>query len=164
MGMKARVLLAFTASVVAAAALTSVQVPRASAATSGPAAHVERARPATRAVSHRAEGPNISAAAAPSWQTNNTVWALAVAKGMVYVGGSFTSVRPPGDPAGRGQVARSYLAAFSARTGGLLSFQPRIGGPVTALAVSPNGRTLYAGGQFSHVGGTARDNLAADRK
>jgi uncharacterized membrane protein len=82
--MKARVLLAFTAAVAAAAALTSVQVPRASAATSGPAAQVERALgPATRAVSHRVAGPNISAVAAPSWQTNNTVWALAVAKGVV---------------------------------------------------------------------------------
>jgi len=159
--MKARVLLAFTATVVAVAALTSVQVPRASAATSRPAAHAEPARPAARAVSHRPAGPNISAVAAPSWQTNNTVWALAVANGVVYVGGSFTSVRPPGDPAGRGEVARSYLAALSARTGGLLAFGPAIDGPVTALSVSPNGRTLYVGGQFSHVGGTARDNLAA---
>ena len=161
--MKVRLLLGFTAFVVAAAALASVQVPRASAATSGRAAGTEQARPPSRAAKQHVAGPNISAVAAPSWQTNNTVWALAVAKGVVYVGGSFTSVRPPGDPAGRGEVARSYLAAFSARTGGLLSFHPRIDGPVTALAASPDGQTLYVGGQFSHVGGTARANLAAFR-
>ena len=160
--MKVTALLGFAAFVAASAALAGGQ-PGASAATSGPAAGAEQARLAVPAAKPHVAGPNLSAVAAPSWQTNNTVWALAVARGVVYVGGSFTSVRPPGDPAGRGEVARSYLAAFSARTGGLLSFHPRLGGPVTALAASPNGQMLYVGGEFSHVGAAARGNLAAFR-
>ena len=101
-----------------------------------------------------------------TWQTNNTVWALAYAKGVVYVGGQFTSVRPPGDPLGKGEVHRTYLAAFNSSTGKLIkSFNPKITGTsaseIMALAVSPDGKTLYAGGVFDHVNGAARDNLAA---
>ncbi|MGO8728865.1 MAG: LamG-like jellyroll fold domain-containing protein [Streptosporangiaceae bacterium] len=152
--MKAKILLGLTALVVAAATATSMQVPGASAATGN--AGRTQLEPGS---------PNISAQASPSWQTNNTVWAIAQAKGVVYVGGQFTSVRPPGDPRGTGEVARSYLAAFSATTGALItSFHPAISGTtpgVYALTVSPDGKTLYAGGLFSHVGQAYRDNLAA---
>ena len=107
-------------------------------------------------------GQNLSAAAASSWQTNNTVWAIAPVKGNVFVGGSFTSVRPPGDPLGTGGKRRTYLAEFSASTGALVrSFYPTLDGKVTALAVSPTGRTLYVGGSFTHVNGSFRNHLAA---
>jgi hypothetical protein len=49
------------------------------------------------------------------------VLALAYANGVVYLGGDFTSVRPPGSAAGTNEVPRSYLAAFSASTGALLT-------------------------------------------
>jgi hypothetical protein len=160
--MKARILLGFTALLVAAATATSIQVPRATAATSGPVTGAATARPRPTPP----PSPDITARFASSWQTSNTVWALAYAHGVVYAGGQFTSVRPPGDKAGTGQVTRSYLAAFNASTGKLVtSFHPVITGTsaaeVTALAVSPDGKMLYVGGIFSHVNGAYRDDLAA---
>ncbi len=79
-----------------AASLTVASaIPGASAAKSSPPA-----RAAVTASLKAAKGgdtiPNLSSTSSPSWQTNNTVWALAVSNGVEYVGGSFTSVRPPG--------------------------------------------------------------------
>ncbi|MGF7473793.1 hypothetical protein WFJ45_23970, partial [Salmonella enterica subsp. enterica serovar Minnesota] len=52
-----------------------------------------------------------------------------IANGVVYAGGDFTSVRPPGSPLGSGEVARNRLAAFSASTGNLItSFNPDVNG------------------------------------
>jgi hypothetical protein len=88
----------------------------------------------------------------------------------VYAGGQFLHARPPGEAAGvtTGQVSRTYLAAFSSSTGALVtSFDPVItttassSPAVYALALSPDGKTLYVGGTFNHVNGQYRDNLAA---
>ena len=154
--MKARLLSCCTALALAAAwvgALPALQASASSAATA------VQAHPLS---SGSGPGQNLSATASSSWQTNSTVWAIAPVNGMVYVGGNFTSVRPPGDPVGTGEVARTYLAEFNASTGALVtSFDPTLDGEVTALAVSPNGSTLYVGGSFTHVGTTYRDHLAA---
>jgi hypothetical protein len=97
-----------------------------------------------------------------SWQTNAQVRALAYANGVVYLGGDFTSVRPPGSAAGTNEVTRTYLAAFSAATGALLtSFSHSLNGSVQALAVSPDGSRLYAAGEFTSVDGQSRPTLAA---
>jgi Concanavalin A-like lectin/glucanases superfamily/Domain of unknown function (DUF5122) beta-propeller len=161
--MKARVLFGFTALVVAAATATSIQVPYATAAAGKPSAGTERAQ---LAALDPTPSPNVLAKAASSWQANNTVWALAYANGVVYVGGQFTSVRPPGDKIGTGEVGRTFLAAVSSTTGNLVTpFNPVITGSsaaqVKALAVSPDGNTLYVGGNFDHVNGRYRDHLAA---
>lgn len=108
-------------------------------------------------------GNVLSGTASPMWQTNSEVDALAVANGVIYAGGKFTAVRPPGVAAGgTGEVARSYLAAFNASTGALVtSFNVALNARVNALAVSPDRTRLYIGGQFTTVNGTTRNRLAA---
>jgi hypothetical protein len=95
-----------------------------------------------------------------SWQTDGTVRAIAFAHGVIYVGGQFSAVRPPGTAVGSGRsVARSNVAAFDATTGAVLGWHPRVGGTVYSIAVS--GTRVYLGGAFTSVGGAVRDHIAA---
>ncbi|MFJ8634566.1 fibronectin type III domain-containing protein [Streptomyces sp. NPDC093568] len=90
-----------------------------------------------------------------TWQTDGIVWSLEYARGVVYVGGTFNKVRPPGAKPGQQEVARKNFAAFDAATGRLLPCAPSFtggGNTVRALKASPNGRVLYVGGSFGNVG------------
>jgi hypothetical protein len=99
---------------------------------------------------------------APSWQTNGAVSAITAANGIVYVGGDFTRVRPPGAAAGSGEVIRNRLAAFNASTGALItSFNPDVNAAVKVLSMSADGQTLYAGGDFTAIGSATRNRIAA---
>lgn len=86
----------------------------------------------------------------PTYQTNGIVWSLAEANGIVYAGGTFSSVRPAGTLSGGSSTPAVNFAAFNAATGApagcSLSFT-RSGGTATvrALAVSPDRSTLYVG-------------------
>lgn len=100
------------------------------------------------------------APAAPSAPTapefDGTVWSLAVLGDVVYAGGEFTTVL-----AGGRSYRRERLAAFSARTGRVLDWNPSADGKVVALAVARTGRpAVYAAGEFSTVGGRRRDAVA----
>ncbi|HKG51396.1 MAG TPA: hypothetical protein VKB14_13230, partial [Actinomycetales bacterium] len=100
----------------------------------------------------------------PTYQTNGIAWALAQAEGVVYVGGTFSAVRPPGSAAGVNESAASNFVALDATTGTPTGCQLAFTGPsssVRALAVSPDQQTLYAAGLFSAVGGTPAQNFAA---
>jgi len=88
---------------------------------------------------------------------DGAVLALAVSGEIVYAGGYFTWI---------GGEVRDYIAALEARTGKATAWDPSAGphkssgyGAVLALAVS--GETVYAGGDFSSIGGEDRENIAA---
>jgi trimeric autotransporter adhesin len=104
----------------------------------------------------------LSASPAPMWQADGVVWAMAYTEGIVFSGGSFTSVRPPGAAAGQQQTAQARLAAFTSTTGSLLTgWRPTVNGTVTALEISPDGNRLYVGGDFTQVNGQTRNRIAA---
>src|SRR5690242_10012233 len=97
----------------------------------------------------------------PSAQTNGEVDAIAVDGNIAYIGGVFTAVRPAGSPSGSGNVTRNHLAAINLTTGALLPWNPGASGDVRALAVSPDGSTIYVGGTFTTLGGASRTNVGA---
>jgi len=97
-----------------------------------------------------------------TYQTNGRVSAILTIGSTTYIGGSFTAVRPAGVAlGGAGTVARAHLAAISNSTGQLLSWSPATDGNVRALAASPDGGTIYVGGEFSSLGGQSRPHLGA---
>ncbi|MGW1773377.1 DNRLRE domain-containing protein [Streptomyces sp. NPDC002104] len=101
----------------------------------------------------------------PTWQANGVVWALAEAGDKVFVGGTFSEVRPPEGAPGTEQEAVNFAtldAATGAPTSCKLSFTVGSGtATVRALVLSPDKATLYAGGYFGAVNGTAVSSLAA---
>ena len=115
----------------------------------------------------------FTAKALPTWQTNGVAWAVAAANGLVFVGGTFTSVRPPGAAAGtergrRGATSRSSTPRPVRRPSARPS--SRVGRPATptgatvrSLSVSPDQKTLYVGGFFSRSNGVTDAAPRRDR-
>ncbi|WP_369246697.1 delta-60 repeat domain-containing protein [Streptomyces sp. R41] len=96
----------------------------------------------------------LTAASLATWQTDGIVWSVEYARGVVYVGGTFDSVRPPSAEPGEKEVARKNFAAFDATTGKLLPCAPSFtkgAGTVRALKASRDGKVLYVGGSFGKV-------------
>lgn len=140
------------------------------------------------AQSPTAPQPLMTAAALPTWQTNGVVYAVENVGGVVYVAGNFTAVRPPGAAPGQDEVARKNMAALDAATGELLAFSHHFSAPdfpipqdgtydktcspgskpgtytcdtVYEIRASPDGSTIYVGGDFDVVDGQPRRGLAA---
>jgi PKD repeat protein len=104
----------------------------------------------------------VAADALPTVQIDGVAWAQAVVGNTVYVGGSFTSARPAGAPAGTSETRRANLLAYDIRTGELMtSFSHELNGQVLAVAASPNGTRVYVAGDFTAVDGQTRRRVAA---
>lgn len=127
----------------------------------------------------------LAAAPLPTWQTNGVVWGMEIIGSTIYVGGSFTAVRPPGVAAGgEGEVPRRNLAAFDVASGELLPWAPEVRAPesmnnvditcqpgeaqgtrtcdtVYELRGSPDGSRLYVGGDFNKIDNATRYKIAA---
>jgi trimeric autotransporter adhesin len=81
--------------------------------------------------------------------------AIAVSGSTVYVGGYFLSI---------GGQARKGLAALDATTGLATAWNPNAGtasSPAWIFSLAVNGSTVYAGGQFTGMGGQTRNYIAA---
>lgn len=93
----------------------------------------------------------------------------AVEPGLPYVDGTTNATIPDGDGGWYvggdferiDGVARDGLAHVTASGAVDASFAPQLDGAVTALALAPDGETLYAGGRFDAVGGDERPAAAA---
>ena len=104
----------------------------------------------------------VSADALPTVQIDGVVWSQAVANNLVYVGGSFANTRPAGAAPRTNLTPRSNMLAYDIRTGVLNStFKPNPNAKVQAVAVSPDGRRVYIGGDFTVSSGVTRNRIAA---
>jgi hypothetical protein len=105
----------------------------------------------------------VTETALPTAQIDGVAYAQVIVGNKVYVGGNFGKARPATKPLGDPtEVTRTYLLAYDLTTGVLdPNFAPVLNGQVKALAVSPNGKTLYVGGNFLTVNGASHARLAA---
>ena len=91
-----------------------------------------------------------------TWQAGGRVRTLAVANGIAYLGGSFTTLFSHGT---RHSVVRNHLAAINVSTGAPTPWNPNVNGPVRVIRVI--GTRVYIGGSFTSVGGRRVRNVAA---
>lgn len=81
------------------------------------------------------------------------VGCIVISSSGVIVSGVFSNI---------GGQARNRIAALDINTGTATSWNPNPGNPGgIAFALSVQGNTVYAGGNFSGMGGVARNNIAA---
>jgi hypothetical protein len=103
-----------------------------------------------------AAGAVVSGTPANTWQADGRVRSILRVGSTVYLAGSFTSLF---DHSGN-SVQRAGLAAVDAATGAPTAWHPQPDGTVYTLAVSPDGKRLYAGGSFRHIGTHQRHRIA----
>ncbi|HEY3438539.1 MAG TPA: LamG-like jellyroll fold domain-containing protein [Actinotalea sp.] len=104
----------------------------------------------------------VSADGLPTVQINGVVWNQQIVGNTVYVGGSFSSARPAGSPAGSNETPRANFLAYNLTTGALITtFAPTFNAQVNDITVSPDQKTLYVAGNFTTVNGQNRYRIAA---
>lgn len=90
-----------------------------------------------------------------SWRVNGRVYATVVVNDTVFVGGTFTSAVSPSGAT----VPRANLAAFDLATGEVLT-EWRADTNATVRALDLSGSSLYVGGDFTSIAGSARSRAA----
>jgi len=110
------------------------------------------------AIRNRIAALDADTGLATNWDpgANQGVRAIVVDGNTVYVGGGFSTVGGGGE----GLTSRSGLAALNASTGVATDWDPNAGGQ-QVLALAKSGNTVYAGGQFTTIGGITRHRIAA---
>lgn len=105
----------------------------------------------------------VTADALPTVQIDGVVWTQAMIGNTVYAGGEFTSARPAGAAAGESTTPRQNLLAYSIVSGKLNTTfaPPALNGQVKAIAVSPDHKTVFVGGDFTRAGTATRNHFAA---
>lgn len=100
-----------------------------------------------------------------TWMTNGKVFALAKSGTTLYVGGKFAKEVSPD---GLTKYSVKSLGSYDLATGtGIKTWHPQVAlldgtkGTVNALALSPDGSTLFVGGSFDLVNGVPAQNFAA---
>lgn len=97
-----------------------------------------------------------TAADSQLWGVDGRVRKIVQTDNAIYLAGLFNNlVGPNGE-----LVPRTNLAALDPTTGAPLPFNPRVNGQVWGLAISPDGSSLYVGGDFFKVGGIFRKRVA----
>ncbi|MFD0594928.1 hypothetical protein ACFQZ4_23170 [Catellatospora coxensis] len=82
---------------------------------------------------------------------DGTAFKILAIGGRIYVGGSFTQIRPSNSAT---VTTQRRLFAFNATTGAIdTTFKPVVDGTVRALVAAPDGQSLYIGGDFTNVNG-----------
>jgi hypothetical protein len=117
------------------------------------------AAPATADTAPPGSPLTVATQALPTAQIGTgVVWTQVIVGNTVYVGGDFTTARDVGSGT---SVTRNRFLAFDITTGRLTSMKPSFDAQIDILTASPDGKTLYAGGQFTSVSGQKRNRIAA---
>lgn len=115
-------------------------------------------------------GPASPVSAAPkrrpdrTWMANGRVYALVRAGDRLLIGGDFTQLLPPRGSGKRALEVRN-LAAIDLSSGKpVRNWRPRVLGDAAAVrALAVSGGTVYVGGRFDRLAGSAAQNLGAVR-
>lgn len=110
----------------------------------------------------QAQAQVVQSKPTPSAQTNGRVNVVVISGSTAYIGGTFTSVRPAGDPLGTGEQPRNHAAAIDLTTGAILPWNPAPSGAITSIAVNSATGNIYLGGSFGKIGPnqTSRKDIA----